>query len=50
MKGLVILVGGALAAFASLSFAADPSFKDFTVAEVFSGPNHTLAPQENSSQ
>lgn len=50
MKGLSILLGCILASAASLSFAADPSFKDFTVTEVFAGPNHTPAPQENSNQ
>jgi hypothetical protein len=50
MKGLSILLGCVLAGAASLSFAADPSFKDFNVTQVFAGPNHALAPQENSNQ
>lgn len=50
VKGLSILLGCVLAGAASLSFAADPSFTEFNVTEVFAGPNHALAPQENSNQ
>lgn len=50
MKGLSILLGCVLASAASLSFAADPSFTDFNVTQVFAGPNHAPAPQENSNQ
>ncbi|MET0775070.1 MAG: hypothetical protein ABWZ65_06220 [Pseudomonas mandelii] len=50
MKGLSILLGCILVGAASLSFAADPSFTDFTVTEAFAGPNHALAPQVNSNQ
>lgn len=50
MKGLSILLGCVLAGAAPLCFAADPSFNDFNVTEIFAGPNHALAPQENSSQ
>ena len=32
-----------------MAFAADPAFKDYTVTPVFTGPNHKLVPQENSS-
>lgn len=50
MKGLSILLGCILAGATSLSFAADPSFTDFTITEVFAGPNHAPVPQENSNQ
>ena len=50
MKGLSVLMGCVLASAASLCFAADPSFKDFNVTEIFAGPNHALVPQQDSSQ
>jgi hypothetical protein len=50
MKGLSILLGCILAGAASISFAADPSFKVFKVTEVFAGPNHAPVPYENSNQ
>lgn len=49
MKGFSVLLGSLLLAAASMAFAADPAFKDFTVTPVFTGPNHKLVPQENSS-
>lgn len=49
MKGLSVLFGGVLLVATSLAFAADPTFKDFSVTPVFTGANHELVPQENSS-
>ena len=49
MKGFSVLVGSLLLATASIAFAADPDFKDYPVAPIFSGPHHALVPQENSN-
>ena len=50
VKGLSMLMGSFLTMAAAQCFAADPTFEDFPVTEVFSGPNHALVPQENSNQ
>lgn len=44
-----LLLGSLLALFASLVFAADPDFKDYTVTPVFTGQHHQPVPQENSN-
>ena len=49
MKGFSVLVGSLLLATASIAFAADPDFKDYPVAPIFSGSHHALVPQENSN-
>jgi hypothetical protein len=49
VKGFSVLLGSLILAAASMAFAADPAFKDYTVTPVFTGPNHKLVPQENSS-
>lgn len=49
MKGFSVLLGSLILAAASMTFAADPTFKDYTITPVFTGPNHKLVPQENSS-
>ncbi|MCR8934035.1 MULTISPECIES: hypothetical protein [unclassified Pseudomonas] len=49
MKGFSVLLGSLILAAASMAFAADPAFKDYTVTPVFTGPNHKLVRQENSS-
>ena len=49
MKGFPVLLGSLILAAASMAFAADPAFKDYTVTPVFTGPNHKLVRQENSS-
>jgi len=50
VKGLSMLMGGLLTIAATQCFAADPAFKDFSITDVFTGPNHALVPQENSNQ
>ena len=49
MKGFSVLLGSLILAAASMAFAADPTFKDYTITPVFTGSNHKLVPQENSS-
>ena len=49
MKGFSLLLGSLILAAASMTSAADPAFKDYTVTPVFTGPSHKLVPQENSS-
>jgi hypothetical protein len=49
VKGFSVLLGSLILAAASMAFAADPAFKDYTVTPVFTSPNHKLVPQENSS-
>lgn len=49
MKGHSVLLGGLFAVFASLAFAADPDFKDYTVTPVFTGAHHEPVPQEYSN-
>ena len=49
MKGFSVLLGSLLLAAASMAFAADPAFNDYTITPVFTSPNHKLVPQENSS-
>lgn len=49
LKGFSIVLGSLILTAASMTSAADPAFKDYTVTPVFTGPNHKLVPQENSS-
>ncbi len=49
MNWLSLVAGSLLAISTAMAFAADPTFKDYTVTPVFNGPNHKLVPQENSS-
>ena len=49
MNWLSLVAGSLLAISTAMAFAADPTFKDYTVTPVFTGPNHKLVPQENSS-
>lgn len=49
MKGFSVLLGTLILAAASMAFAADPTFKNFTVTPVFTGTHHELVPQENSN-
>jgi len=49
MNWLSLVAGSLLAISTAMAFAADPTFKDYTVMPVFNGPNHKLVPQENSS-
>ena len=49
MKGCSVLLGGLLATVASVAFAADPDFKDYTVTPEFTGINHEPVSQEHSN-
>lgn len=49
MKGCSVLLGGFLAIAASVAYAANPAFKDYTVTPVFTGPHHELVQQEHSN-
>ena len=49
MKGCSVLLGGLLAIVASVAFAADPDFKDYTVTPEFTGINHEPVSQEHSN-
>lgn len=49
MKGCSFLLGGLLFVANPMAFAADPAFKDFSITSGFTGVNHELVPQENSS-
>jgi hypothetical protein len=49
VKGSSFVLGILIFTAASMAFAAEPTFKNYTVTPVFTGPNHKLVPQENSS-
>ncbi len=49
MKGCSVLLGGLLAIATSVTYAANPAFKDYTVSPVFAGTNHEPVPQEHSN-